>query len=220
LSQLTFNASKFLKSAVVKGDLDITPSKVATDPISTSINPLDTQAEAIRVAVSGTVSSYDVNYYDGSYIRLSGGSSVPVSRETSLIKALSQAELWAGDDKVSLILPDNMQQSINVNTGAGNDIVTAKGGHGELSIDTGAGDDQITLLDDQIHLTTGEGLDTLRADFSYVSMSDYSGLENFVFIGKQATKITGNQLDNQINGSNFVDQIRGEQGDDILQGLG
>ena len=32
LSQLTFNASKFLKSAVVKGDLDITPSKVATDP--------------------------------------------------------------------------------------------------------------------------------------------------------------------------------------------
>ncbi len=220
LSQLTFNASKFLKSAVVKGDLDITPSKVATDPISTSINPLDTQAEAIRVAVSGTVSSYDVNYYDGSYIRLSGGSSVPASRETSLIKALSQAELWAGDDKVSLILPDNMQQSINVNTGAGNDIVTAKGGHGELSIDTGAGDDQITLLDHQVHLIAGEGIDTLRAAFYTVNLVDYDGLENFVFTGKDVADITGNQLNNQITGGNFDEQIRGEQGNDILQGLG
>ncbi|MEK0427634.1 MAG: hypothetical protein RL001_161, partial [Pseudomonadota bacterium] len=220
LSQLTFNASKLLKSEVIKGDLQVTPSKVATDPVSANSNPLSTQAEAINVAIAGSVSSYDANYYDGSHIRLSGGTPVPASRETSLIKALSQADLWSGNDKVSIILPNSMEQSVNVNTGDGNDTVTAKGGGGELTIDTGAGDDQITLLDDQIHLTTGEGLDTLRADFSYVSMSDYSGLENVVFTGKQAVEITGNQLDNQITGGNFDDQIRGEQGNDVLQGLG
>ncbi|NCW78862.1 MAG: hypothetical protein EBV64_13085, partial [Oxalobacteraceae bacterium] len=176
---------------------------MATDPVSANSNPLSTQAEAINVAIAGSVSSYDANYYDGSHIRLSGGTPVPASRETSLIKALSQADLWSGNDKVSIILPNSMEQSVNVNTGDGNDTVTAKGGGGELTIDTGAGDDQITLLDDQIHLTTGEGLDTLRADFSYVSMSDYSGLENVVFTGKQAVEITGNQLDNQITGGNF-----------------
>ncbi len=220
LSQLTFNASKMLKAEVINGELDISASQLLTDQVSAPINPFEVQADTIGVAVSGSLSGYDASYYDGSYIRISGGTAIPVSRETSLLKILSQGELWAGNDKVSIILPDRLEQSININTSGGNDTVTATGGGGELTIDTGNGDDQITLQDDQVHLTTGDGVDTLRAAFTEVHMVDYSGLDNFVFTGKEAADITGNQLDNQITGGNFDDQIRGEQGNDVLQGLG
>ncbi|MFM8467359.1 MAG: calcium-binding protein [Oxalobacteraceae bacterium] len=220
LSQLTFNASKLLKNEIINGKLSISASQVITYPASEIFDPSAIPKKTISVAVEGSVSSYEASYYDASYIRISGNTQLQASRETSILTALGDGDRWAGNDKLSIILPDKLEQSIDIHTGDGNDIVTAKGGGGELTIDTGNGDDQITLLDEQSHLSTGEGTDTLRAAFTEVYMSNYSGLENFVFTGREAANITGNPLDNQITGGNFDDQLRGEQGDDVLQGLG
>lgn len=268
LSQLSFKATKLLKSADIKGSLDVSAAEVTTfsvgitsdtpdspeTPAQTWATPVDIaeieaqiaqattatsppEAEVsestidilpptidvptptIQVSTGGSISSVNAAYYDGSYVRMNSSTPVPVTGEISLLGALANAALWAGDDKVNIILPDHIEQSININTGAGNDTVTAKGGDGELMIDTGDGDDLITLLDDQPSLRTGDGIDTLRAGFARIEMVRYSGLENLVFTGRSAVSIDGNELDNEITAGSGSDTINGDAGNDTLNGL-
>ena len=211
LNTFSLTAEKFLKSMSFSGDLDIKAYEY--------LAPLSEVPEFVTSA-SGVLDNYAANFYDGSYLKIKAPGGANVSEETSLIDLLRDPSNWSGDDSFRLDLPDRLDDTININTGAGNDKITAKGGNGELYIDTGAGDDQITLLDEQSHLSTGEGIDTLRAAFTEVYMSNYSGLENFIFTGKEAADIIGNLLDNQITGGNFNDQISGGLGNDVLQGLG
>ncbi len=224
LFRATLNGSKLLKSEIITGHLTVTrpepPMDLSFNPLTGEpVNPQETSTSTPPVSIAGSIASYNTSYYDGSFIRLSGGTSIQASRETSALTALSHADNWAGDDKISIILPDHIEQSININSGAGNDTVIAQGSDGELTIDTGAGDDLITLLDDQPMLSTGEGIDTLRAGFSEIDMNRYTGLENLVFTGKAAEHIRGNELANQITGGKGIDTIDGDLGDDVLHGL-
>ncbi len=216
LGSLTYKGSQLLKSSTIIGNLDIKAYEQSVPMIN---NALNSSTPSLNITLVGSISSYNARFYDGSYIQLSTGTPIQASRETSVLTALSHADNWAGDDKISIILPDHVEQSININSGAGNDTVIAQGSDGELTIDTGAGDDLITLLDDQPMLSTGEGIDTLRAGFSTIDMNRYTGLENLVFTGKPAVYIQGNELDNQITGSKGIDTIAGDTGNDALYGL-
>ncbi len=216
LGSLTYKGSQLLKSSTIIGNLDIKAYEQSVPMIN---NALNSSTPSLNITLVGSISSYNARFYDGSYIQLSTGTPIQASRETSVLTALSHADNWAGDDRISIILPDHIEQSININSGAGNDTVIAQGSDGELTIDTGAGDDLITLLDDQPILRTGEGIDTLRAGFSEIDMNRYTGLENLVFTGKAAEHIRGNELANQITGGKGIDTIDGDLGDDVLHGL-
>ena len=217
LRQLTFSASKLLKSSTLAGDLGVTATMIESE---TNLAGAENKTQSINVSINGSISGYNASFYDGSYIRLKTGTPITANPDLTLAKVLNQAEAWAGNDTVSIELPSHVRDTININTGAGNDKITAKGGGGELMIDSGTGDDQIILLDDNSYLQTGEGTDVLRANFKSVSLSRYTGLENFVFTGKTATEISGNELNNEITGGNLADTIHGEVGDDVLHGLG
>ncbi len=245
VSELSFRAAKLLKSATVKGDLkvsvadvytlftvpgvptaptEITETTEATEIAETTsdapVNPASpTPTPSLQVVTSGSISSVNAAYYDGSHVRVNTGAPVAVTATTSLLGALANAELWAGNDKVSIIVPEKIEQTLNINTGAGNDTIIAKGGKGELIINTGTGDDLITLLDNLPSLSTGEGTDTLRAGFERIEMVRYFGLENLVFTGGSAASIDGNLFDNQITGGNRSDTISGAEGNDTLNGL-
>lgn len=218
IDSINFSASKLIKSSAIKGDLNVIVSNELIPPSAPITEELPPKY-AVKTSIIGTVDSYNASYYDSSYFKMKASSGVEAHEQTTMFSLLDNTSLWTGDDDIRIELPAHMETPWNINTGTGNDRVTAKGGGGELMIDTGTGDDQVTLLDDSPHVRGGDGIDTLRAGFARVDMLDYSDIENFIFTGRTALEIQGNTLNNELTGSNFADTIRANLGNDILHGL-
>ena len=198
-----------------------------TDPVPGAVITIKLSSAAIaraeplfkKTLIADSLSDYKVNLEDGSTIIIKTGAPFDSTQETSLLAALANPNFWQGDDSIRLILPNDLTMPLIVTTGEGNDKVTAQGGGGEMMIDTGAGDDQIVLLDEQPHVTTGAGTDSLRSRLDSIDLYRYSGLENFIFTGTTEVLVQGNDLANQITGGSRADEIWGDLGDDSLIGL-
>ncbi|MBU3698296.1 calcium-binding protein, partial [Dechloromonas sp.] len=99
--------------------------------------------------------------------------------------------------------------------GTGND--TLDGGAGADTLIGGAGNDTY-ILDvpaDVVIENAGEGIDTIKASFSYVVASN---VENLTLTGTVATDGTGNALDNVLVGNALANTLSGGSGNDTLDG--
>ncbi len=101
--------------------------------------------------------------------------------------------------------------------GTGND--TLDGGAGADTLIGGAGNDTY-ILDvpadaDVVIENAGEGIDIIKASFSYVLASN---LENLTLTGTVATNGTGNALDNVLVGNALANTFSGGSGNDTLDG--
>jgi Ca2+-binding RTX toxin-like protein len=108
--------------------------------------------------------------------------------------------------------------------GAGTNVLT--GLAGDDTLDGGAGADRLvggtgndTYVVDQsgdvVVELAGEGLDTVRAAFSFVLPSD---LENLVLSGSSAINATGNATANQLTGNAAANVLDGKAGADAMAG--
>jgi Ca2+-binding RTX toxin-like protein len=125
----------------------------------------------------------------------------------------------AGDNVITGNNADN-----TLNGDAGND--TLYGGAGNDTLDGGLGknilkggmDNDIYIVDNKYDVVieeVNEGIDTVRASFSYTLGTN---LENLVLTDTGNNHGTGNSLDNTITGNIRNDELEGEDGNDILNG--
>ena len=130
ITSINFGASKLIKSSAIKGDLNVVVSNELIPPTAPVTEELPPKY-AVKTSISGTVDSYNSNYYDGSYVKFKPSNGVEVHEQTTILGMLDNTALWSGDDDVRIELPTHMDNPWNINTGAGNDKVTAKGGGGD-----------------------------------------------------------------------------------------
>ena len=99
--------------------------------------------------------------------------------------------------------------------GDGNDILN--GGAGNDTMIGGEGDDVYFVRDagDVVFEEIAEGLDTIKASFSYTLGDD---VENLQLLGSENMTGIGNTADNKIVGGHGSDLLSGREGDDFLNG--
>nr|WP_315240818.1 cadherin-like domain-containing protein [uncultured Albidiferax sp.] len=99
----------------------------------------------------------------------------------------------------------------------GNDLLD--GGLGADTLFGGLGDDTYTVdsLGDQVVEAAGEGIDTVQTRLSYVLGAH---VENLTLTGMDATRATGNALNNTLIGNGSANVLDGGAGADTLAGRG
>jgi hypothetical protein len=118
-------------------------------------------------AVDGILTAYRELYFDGSQMEFVG-LSADVNAHQGLDEALlSDPGLFGGDDDITVDLPAHLYDAVMVQSGAGNDRVTLKGGGGQLGVMAGDGNDQVTLLGDAHAVDGGAGTDTVHLSMTH-----------------------------------------------------
>ncbi len=186
INRITTSASKILKSSEITGNFTINSGNAS--------NPYDYYSNGVigRYSnVSGTLTKYTENYYDGSFTSVDF-SSTPLAidnNETIDFIQLSDPNNLPNDDKLDISLPSNIYNEVIIRTGAGNDSITLAGGGGNLHLDTGSGNDVITITSGDHYIITGLGNDTINGG---------NGVETLVYVGKQSDyaieKLTNGKL--------------------------
>jgi len=139
---------------------------------------------------------------------------------TDTLKGFGGADsLWGGDHNDTLYGMDAVDTLRGEN---GNDIVD--GGAGTDTMIGGIGDDRYYVDDaaDAITETVGQGSDTVLTTVGY-ALAGGREIETFgttSVAGTGAMTLTGNELDQRINGNNGSNIIYGGAGDDLLVGYG
>jgi Ca2+-binding RTX toxin-like protein len=222
LTEINLNATKFVTSSSIKGSFSLSGN---TNTIA---------AGSTSVSISGTLSSYDEKYKDGSYVKVSGNLNYNGSTEIGYA-LLSDASNFAGDDTIKLTLPNTIYDDINIASGLGNDTITIEGGGSHLSINAGGGNDVISLkggyhyanggtdndtyiinnVTDTITEDSNAGIDNVQSSISYTLANNF---ENLTLTGKTAINGTGNDLDNTLTGNAAANVLNGGGGNDAMIG--
>lgn len=201
LSGLYASAQKVLKRSVTEGDFQVSG---------------DNQT---GVQVSGTLQRLRNDFHDGSYLELRDSRAFGITDSLSLL-SLHQQELWGGDDTFNVELANTATRTLRINSGAGNDSLTLKGGHGLLAADAGDGDDSIRLLDSAPLVFGGSGIDTVETAFSH-SIDNLTDIENLTLYGSKKADATGNAQGNVLRGNSAANTLDGHAGADrMIGGLG
>jgi|GEM_PF-1157951 len=149
VTTITGKAERFLDSITIGGSF-----KISGNGQSIGMNLATT-------SVSGTLSSYEERYRDGSYISATA-TTVPTTSNTVLDERIfADASSFPGNDSFSISLPGTMYQSWLISSGAGNDSITLQGGGGTLSANAGSGNDTIILKGASHAVDGGTGVDTV-----------------------------------------------------------
>ena len=102
---------------------------------------------------------------------------------------------------------------------AGDDILRAERvGYGDLEVGMhgGSGNDTYVITANNIiSENAGEGIDTVRADFSYALGANF---DNLVLTGTEDINGSGNELHNTLIGNSGANTIAGGAGNDALDG--
>jgi hypothetical protein len=115
-----------------------------------------------NVAVTGTVSSYAKEYYDGSFERYAGMDMKIAPAEQFDLTLLGNPANFAGNDTIQVSLPATIYSPLKVYAGDGNDVVALLGGGDKLSTDTGNGNDRIYSGAGNHVIDGGAGVDTIQ----------------------------------------------------------
>jgi Ca2+-binding RTX toxin-like protein len=222
LTEINQTATKFVNSSSIKGNFSLSGN---TNTIA---------AGSTSVSISGTLSSFDEEYKDGSYVKFSGNLNYNGSTEIGYA-LLSDASNFTGDDTIKMILPATIYDDINIASGLGNDKITIEGGGSRLIINAGAGNDVISLRggyhyvnggannDTYIIISANEtliedsnaGNDTVQSSISYTLGNNFEILS---LTGTAAINGTGNTLNNIVAGNTGNNTLNGANGNDTLIG--
>jgi hypothetical protein len=144
ISHIGMGADKFIKSVSVDGQFTIGTTMVYGQPVPD---------------VGGTLNGFSASFHDGSLISVSNAALTLQPGED-----LEQAALRgsAGNDDISIELPGRLYEDVEIASGAGDDIVTLKGGGGRLRLDAGDGNDIVSLHGDRQVVEGGRGIDTVK----------------------------------------------------------
>jgi hypothetical protein len=144
ISHIGIGADTFLRSVSIDGQFTIGSTMVYGQPVPD---------------VGGTLNSFSTSFHDGSLISVSNAALTLLPGED-----LEQAMLRgsAGNDDISIELPGRLYEDFEIAAGAGDDIVTLKGGGGRLRLDAGDGNDVVSLLGDRQTVDGGRGIDTVK----------------------------------------------------------
>ena len=182
ISSITTSSSKILKSSEITGNFIINSGNARIPYGYYSDSVIDRYSN-----VSGTLTKYTENYYDGSIISADFGSTPLVIDNDEIIDItqLSDPDNLPGDDVLDISLPADIYEEVIIRAGAGNDSITLAGGGGNLHLDTGSGNDivKVTSGDHEIH--TGSGNDTVTGGGGEETLI-YDGLISDYTIQKSA----------------------------------
>ena len=151
LTRIEATADKFVQSALFEGRFEATNVFGGPQPAQ----------------LWGPASTYQVVYQDGSRIDVRD-SAIPIEYAGLNAEALGGSE---ADDDIVVDLPDRLYQAVTVGGREGNDVVSVKGGGGQLDVAAWAGNDHITLLGGSHYVGGSFGTDTVqltgnRADYT------------------------------------------------------
>jgi Ca2+-binding RTX toxin-like protein len=200
LSKLHTTAQKIEKTNIVEGSFNISGNILS------------------GVTVSGTLNKLRTEFHDKSFFELNGSREILTNTKIDLM-TLRDENSWQENDIFEIELANNATKTLRINSGAGNDHLTLKGGRGLLIIDAGDGDDTIRLLDSDPVIRGGDGVDTIETSFSY-SIEALSDIENLTIYGNKKADATGNALDNVLRGNAAANILDGKSGADQMIGGG
>lgn len=150
ITSMTESADKYVKSSVIQGNFQVTGD---TTGIAEGTS---------HASVSGVMTSYHSDYYDGSHEYIDGVSASLSASATVDETILANPNLFPGDDVIKLDLPEHLYSTLLMASGAGNDSITLTGGGGLLNVDAGSGNDLITVVTDHHQINGGDGVDTVQ----------------------------------------------------------
>lgn len=147
LTKVTATADNYLASSTIEGAFTV-------------VSNLESVASGWSHSnVQGTLSAFNTSFRDGSYFQVNGAA-VAVSASNPLDENRMVAS--GGNDDIDIEMPARLYQEIVVQAGAGNDLVTLKGGGGLLHVDGGAGNDVVVLKDGAHQVNGGAGFDVVK----------------------------------------------------------
>ena len=159
ITKITETADKFITSLVIEGVFQVSGNANTIGQGLTSTN------------VSGNLTSYKVDYRDGSYQYITGGTT-PISNSQVIDEKLfADASRFATADVINVNLPSVTYSDFQISSGAGNDLITIQGGGGRLNVNAGSGNDKITTLSGSHKIDGDTGFDTLVYEASLKSVT-------------------------------------------------
>lgn len=150
ISSMTESADKYVKSSVIQGNFQVSgDANGIAQGTSNSV-------------VTGVMTSYHSDYYDGSHEYIDGVSASLGASATVDETILANPGLFPGDDVIKLDLPEHLYSTLLMASGAGNDTITLTGGGGLLNVDAGSGNDLVIVVSDHHQINGGDGIDTVQ----------------------------------------------------------
>jgi hypothetical protein len=159
ISKLTETADQFISSLVIEGQFQVLGNVAAT-----------AQGQTLA-SVSGNLTSYQLDYRDGSYQYVTGGGTAISNSQVIDEKLFADESRFAGDDVIRVNLPSVTYNDFLIAAGLGNDTIQVQGGGGRLNVNAGAGNDVITSLSGSHQIDGGAGFDTLVFDATLNSVA-------------------------------------------------
>lgn len=150
VSSVTVTADKFLTSSTIQGNFQVSGAEA------------NIGAGTAHASVSGNMTGYTANYYDGSHESITGISTYLSPTQVVDESILSDASRFSGDDNISIDLPAHLYKAFVMAAGSGNDQIAIRGGGGLFSVNAGDGNDLITVLSDRHQIDGGAGVDTVQ----------------------------------------------------------
>lgn len=150
ISSMTESAEKYVQSSVIQGNFKVTGD-------ANGIAEGSSQS-----SVTGIMTSYHSDYYDGSHEYIDGVSASLSANATVDETILANPSLFPGNDTISLNLPEHLYSTLLMASGAGNDSISLTGGGGLLNVDAGSGNDLIIVVTDHHQINGGDGIDTVQ----------------------------------------------------------
>jgi len=171
INQLYVQADKIIQSLTINGNLNI----------SGNFNNINNKVSNSQL--SGNLSSYSLNLYDGSYINFdTAGNSINLTnnQKISFYDFLSNPSNFNGNDNISVIMPSSIPYSLLISSGNGDDNITIGGGGNLFNVNAGNGNDTIKLMDSGHSIDGSSGYNTVIYNLSnsknYKISNNSSGL--------------------------------------------
>jgi hypothetical protein len=178
ITKVTTTAEKFVTSSVIEGNFQV------------SGNSLTMGQGLSSSTVSGNMTGYKVEYVDGSYQRITNGSTSITSALVIDEKLFADATRFTGNDVINIDLPSTTYYDFLMASGLGNDQISIKGGGGRLNVNAGDGNDVITVGSGSHTIDGGAG-----SDLGIFASSLKGYLVSKVAAGYQVKAATGTDVD-------------------------
>ncbi len=152
IGRIDVGAERFVRAVSVEGELSVSD-----------------------LSVGGTLKSFNASFHDGSLISVTNAN-FAIAPGTDLLESAVMGS--AGSDDIGIELPGRLYDDMLISAGAGDDVVSLKGGGGRLRLDAGDGNDIVSLLGDRQTVDGGRGTDTVKlagAQADYTVKRDAAG---------------------------------------------